>query len=57
MYYNCGDKYEGEYKNDIKDGKGVYISEGYIYEGEFKVGLREGNGIIKYKKGDKYDGE
>jgi hypothetical protein len=29
MYYNCGDKYEGEYKNDEKDGKGIYISKGY----------------------------
>ena len=57
LYYNCGDKYEGEYKNDEKDGKGVYISEGYTCEGEFKEGLRHGKGIIKYKTGNKYEGE
>ena len=46
MYYNCGDKYVGEYKNDQKDGKGIYISEGYKYEGDFKEGMREGKGTI-----------
>ena len=45
MRYNNGDTYDGEYKNDKKDGKGIYISiEGYKYEGEFKDGLRQGKG-------------
>ena len=46
MYYNSGDKYEGEYKDDQKNGKGVYFSDGYKYKGEYKNGLRDGKGVI-----------
>ena len=37
MNYNNGDIYEGEFKNDKKEGKGKIIyKNGEIYEGEFK---------------------
>ena len=45
MIYNNGDKYEGEFKNDKREGKGKIIyNNGDIYEGEFK-----NNEIIKGK--------
>ena len=47
--YENGDIYEGEFKNGIKEGKGIYkfnSSElkGDVYEGEFKSGVFEGKG-------------
>ena len=45
MIYNNGDKYEGGFKNDLKEGKGIYYyNNGNKYEGEFKNDLREGKG-------------
>ncbi len=55
--FNNGEKYEGEYKNGIKNGKGKYtFSNGDIYEGEYKNGLRDGEGDYIYKNGDKFTG-
>ena len=45
MNYNNGDKYEGEFKNNLKEGKGIMIyNNGDKYDGEFK-----NNEIIKGK--------
>ena len=58
MIYNNGDKFEGEFKNEIKEGKGKMIyKNGDIYEGEFKNDKREGNGKMNYKNRDIYEGE
>ena len=38
--------YEGETKNDLKEGKGIlFYNNGNRYEGEFKNDLIEGKGI------------
>ena len=43
-----GLKYEGEYKNGLRDGKGLLIKfNGDIYEGDFKNNLPHGKGILK----------
>ena len=65
MYYKNGSKYEGEYKNDKKQGKGIFTSQNYNnpnligikYEGEFNNDKIEGYGIGTYTSGDKYEGE
>ena len=45
-YYN-GDKYIGEFYQDMIQGKGKYINnKGYIYEGQFMVGALLGDGKI-----------
>ena len=37
------DLYEGEYKDDKKNGKGIfYYNKGDRYEGEFKDGKKNG---------------
>ena len=37
MHFKNGDKYEGDWKNDIKEGKGIYFfNNGDKYEGDFK---------------------
>jgi hypothetical protein len=58
-YYNeNGEKYIGEIKNGLKDGKGIfYYNNGNKYNGNFKNGKFNGNGIFSYYNGDIYDGE
>jgi hypothetical protein len=50
--------YEGEFKNDLKHGKGnLYKDEQLIYEGEFKNDLKHGKGKYYIKGKLNYDGE
>ena len=46
-YFNNGDKYEGNFKNGMYEGKGIMYNnkEGEKYEGNFKNGIKEGKGI------------
>ena len=47
MYYNNGDKYEGEFKNNKSHGKGIMTnSNGNKYTGEWQNGFRDGKGIV-----------
>ena len=56
-YYEKGDKFKGEFKNDLKEGKGKIIyKNGDIYKGEIKNKLKEGIGIYYYNNGDIYEG-
>jgi hypothetical protein len=64
MTYNDGSKYDGQWKNDKKKGRGIFISSHYNddtfgirYEGEFNNDKFEGKGICKYSNGDIYEGE
>ena len=51
MYYNDVDKYEGEWKNGLKEGKGImYYNDGRRYKGDWKNDLKEGKGISKLMK-------
>ena len=55
-------KYEGEYKNDKKKGKGIFywninkLKEDK-YDGDWKNDKKEGKGILYFAEGDRYDGE
>ena len=67
MYYKNGAKYDGQWKNNKINGKGIYISGNYFkndpnligikYEGDFKNDKIEGFGTGIYTSGDKYTGE
>lgn len=49
--------YEGEYENEVRNGKGVYYyPEGQRYEGDFVNGLREGNGTFYWEDGTYWEG-
>ena len=51
-------KYEGQWKNGVKEGKGKFIyNNGNIYDGQWKNDVKEGNGIMIYKNKTTYDGE
>ena len=58
MYYKNGDRYEGEWKNDDREGKGILnYKNGDRYDGEWKNDKREGKGILYYNKDDYRDRE
>ena len=58
-----GDKYVGEFKKGLRNGKGVlYYNEKDVYKrikyvGEFRNGMREGKGILYWKDGSRYEGD
>jgi len=53
------EKYEGEWRNGKRDGRGVefYADGEKKYVGNFKNGKYDGNGSFFYKNGDKYVGK
>jgi mono/diheme cytochrome c family protein/uncharacterized OB-fold protein len=52
-----GDRYEGQYKDNKMNGKGVYISaNGDRYEGEWKDD-KKSKGIMTWTNGDRYEGQ
>ena len=61
--YKNGDKYIGEFKNNLRDGKGIYYynkkNEYHRerYEGEWKNDKREGKGILYWNNGNRFEGE
>ena len=51
-------KYIGEFKNGMRDGKGIYYwNNGDRYEGDFRNGKYEGKGIYYYNNGERYEGD
>ena len=56
--YNNGDKYVGEFKDDLFNGQGTFTwANGDKYVGEFKDDLFNGQGTQTWANGDKYVGE
>lgn len=46
-----GAKYEGEYQNDVKHGRGKYTyPNGDVYNGEWNEGKRHGKGLYRNKE-------
>jgi len=51
-------KYEGEFSNSKKEGKGKEETEEYVYHGDFLGDTMHGKGKLYYKAfGDSYEGE
>ena len=44
--WHDGRIYEGEYRDDQKEGFGVYIAKGKRYEGEWQGGKQHGKGTM-----------
>lgn len=56
--YPTGSVYEGEWKDDKKEGRGTSsVADGNVYVGEYKNGVREGHGTYYYEDGHVYIGE
>ena len=53
MTYANKDVYDGEWKNDRKEGRGTMnYHNGDVYEGEFSKGKLHGKGTYTYAAGD-----
>ena len=53
MTYLNGDYYEGQFKDNKREGVGKYVrSNGDYYEGEFKNNLFNGNGKYYWISGE-----
>lgn len=57
IFYINGDKYIGELKNYLRDGKGKYFSNLETYDGNWKNDLKDGEGSVVYKDGTTYQGQ
>ena len=57
-YYKNGNKYDGNWKDNKKEGKGsfFYSDKGEVYKGDFVNDLPNGKGIYYFKNGDRYEG-
>lgn len=48
MTEQTGNRYEGEFREGRRDGRGVMTSaEDYRYNGEWKDGLENGQGVLR----------
>ena len=56
--FNNGNIYEGEFKNNKQNGKGILVySEGKCkFEGDFVDGKIDGNGVYWFSNGDRQVG-
>ena len=58
MYWKDGDKYIGNWKDDVHKGYGeYYFANGDIYKGNWLDGNKKGMGELKFNTGDRYVGE
>ena len=53
-----GDVYEGEWKDDMMHGQGIYdYVDGRKYLGEWKCGKQDGQGSETWPNNDTYEGQ
>ena len=59
FYGDNGDRYEGEWRNNKPEGKGIYYynKEPFKGEGDHRNGKKEGKGIYYYNNGDRTMGD
>lgn len=56
MRYVNGDKYDGEFVNDIRQGKGLYYwKDGSRWEGNFMDNVMDGKGTFYTNDGETYE--
>ena len=55
--WKTGDKYSGEWRNNLRSGKGTYSwADGDRYEGEWKNHMQEGRGLFYWSNGNRFEG-
>ena len=58
VYYNNGDRYEGDWRNGKKEGKGIYYyNNGDRYEGDWRNDKKDGKGIFYLPNRDRTVGD
>ena len=57
-YAAYGNTYTGEWKDDRRDGQGIYeTTEGAKYEGQWSQGCQHGDGFVSFQDGSVYKGQ
>ena len=57
-FYNNGDKYQAELKDDVKHWKDIYyLKNGIRYKGDFKNGKRDDKDVYYWNNGDRAIGD
>lgn len=57
LFLGNGDCYEGEFRNDAKQGTGTWTyADGASYSGEWEEGKKSGQGTLSYANGNVYFG-
>jgi hypothetical protein len=58
MLYAGGDVYIGQWRRDMKHGRGTLrFAAGGVYQGAFRVGAMEGQGVYCFADGARYEGQ
>ena len=58
MLYAGGDVYIGQWRRDMKHGRGcLRFAAGGVYQGGFRVGAMEGQGVYCFADGARYEGQ
>jgi hypothetical protein len=55
--YSDGGRFEGNFVDDIKSGKGTLASKDFKYEGMYSNNKSHGKGLISWTNGDSYNGD
>ena len=57
MNWDDGCKYEGDWKDDVRHGKGVFeYTNGDKYDGDWADDIQHGRGTYYFHTGDRYEG-
>lgn len=57
-YYGNGDRYEGEWRDDLRCGRGIcHYADGAIYDGQWQADMREGHGVCVFANAERYEGQ
>ena len=52
-YFNNGERYEGKWKNGMKDGQGtLHMQHNEQYDGHWEKDMKHGFGMYKFSNGD-----
>lgn len=46
MYYSNGDRYDGDWQNAMRHGKGTLFTKKGIFNGMFVEDLKQGTGVF-----------
>lgn len=52
-----GEVYQGEFRDDLRNGHGLQVFGDLSYEGEFRNGDWNGRGVLQLDNGSRYEGE
>ncbi|MGE4397943.1 MAG: MORN repeat-containing protein [Campylobacterales bacterium] len=55
--YSDSEKFEGNFVDDIRSGKGAYTSKNMAYRGMYANNKPDGQGVMSWANGDSYEGD